>query len=148
MFPRTPHLGCFVSHSLHISLTVVLLVPVAVAGPIKLPLIIASAAKHLTSHFTKLPQVHYWKLCMFIPIFPLLKFCRGVGKAVLSPTTNHHGPFLDLALHVISHAVPGRCAVLGIGCGPWWAWMLRGMLLVGMQHHGPSMMTSQPCDVT
>lgn len=40
-------------------LSAVLLVPVAIAGPIKLPLIIASAAKQLTAHFTKLPQLHY-----------------------------------------------------------------------------------------
>lgn len=48
-------------------LSAVLLVSVAIAGPIKMPLIIASAAKQATAHFVKLPQVHYSKLSMFVP---------------------------------------------------------------------------------
>lgn len=66
---------------------------------------------------------------MFIPIFPPLQFCRIVGKAVILPIMHHHVSFLGLELH----AVPGRCAVPGRGCGPWWAWMLRAMLVVGVQ---------------
>lgn len=56
---RGPHISAVWSHIPSTSLSAVLLVPVGVAGAIKLPLIIASAAKHLTSHFTKLPWVHY-----------------------------------------------------------------------------------------
>lgn len=61
-----PHISAALSHLPSTSLcwTAVLLVPVAFAGAIKLSLIIPSAAKQLTAHFTKLPQVHCWKLCV------------------------------------------------------------------------------------
>lgn len=121
------HPICF--HGPHISGAAVCcpLVPVAIAGPIKLPLIVASAAKQPTAHFTRLPQVHYSKLCMFISQLealyvyshlPCMQFCRDVGKSVISPIMHPHGSFIDLELHVISHAVPGRWAVPGRGCGP------------------------------